>query len=47
MKENKILVSVNDLDFEIHEVKMFNKYGTFDQNFEDDDVRCRLHIFAL
>jgi hypothetical protein len=35
MKESKILVFVNDLDFEIKdvafEIKIFNKYGTCDQ----------------
>jgi hypothetical protein len=42
---------VNDLDFGIKdvafEVKIFNKYDTFDQNFEYDDIRFRLHILAL
>ncbi len=36
MKESKILVFANDLEFGIKdvafEVKIFNKYGTFDQN---------------
>jgi hypothetical protein len=50
MKESKLIVVVDDLDFRIRdvafEVKVFNRFGTFDQ-IANKSMEFKLCIFAL